>query len=44
MDAIFAAADFSGLTINVQTLLLGFVGLTTLFVGYRYFKKAANRA
>ncbi len=44
MDAIFAAADISGLTTNVTTLLVGFVGVTLLFVGYKYVKRTLGRS
>ena len=43
MDAIFTAADVSGLTTNVSTLLIAFVGVSLLFVAYRYLKKAGIR-
>lgn len=43
MADIFAAADITGLQTNVGTLLLGFVGVSLLFVGYRYLKKAGVR-
>lgn len=44
MDALFTAVDFSGLQGNVQTLLVGFVGILCLFVGYRYLKRATSAA
>ena len=40
MDAIFAAADISTLAANVSTLLIAFVGVSLLFLGYRYVIKA----
>ncbi len=43
MDAIFAAADIAGLSTNVSTLLIGFVGVSLLFVGARYLRKAGVR-
>lgn len=39
MDAIFTAADISGLSTNVSTILVGLVGVSLLFVGYRYLRK-----
>jgi len=39
MDAIFAAADITGLVTNVSTLLIAFVGVCLLFVGYRHLLK-----
>ena len=39
MDAIFAAADITALAGNVSTLLIGFVGVYLLFLGYRYLMK-----
>ena len=39
MDAIFAAADITGLVTNVSTLLIAFVGVCLLFVAYRYLMK-----
>jgi len=43
MDAIFAAADITTLSTNVSTLLIAFVGVSLLFVGYRYLRKAGVR-
>ncbi len=43
IDDIFTAGAITGLTTNVKTLLLGFIGITIMFVGYKYFKRAANR-
>ena len=40
MDAIFAAADISTLAINVSTLLIAFVGVALLYVGYSSVLKA----
>jgi hypothetical protein len=42
MDALFAAADITGLSVNVTTILLGFIGIGLLFVGRRYIGKAAK--
>jgi hypothetical protein len=43
IDDIFTAGAITGLSTNVKTLLLGFIGITIMFVGYKYFKRAANR-
>ena len=43
MDAIFAAADITTLATNVSTLLIGFVGVSLLFVGFRNLRKAGVR-
>jgi len=43
MDAIFAAADVTTLATNVSTLLIAFVGVSLLFVGYRHLRKAGVR-
>lgn len=43
IDDIFTAGAVTGLSTNVKTLLLGFIGITVMFVGYKYFKRAANR-
>lgn len=43
MDALFTAADLTGLSTNVSTVLVGFITVSLLFVGYRYLKKAGIR-
>lgn len=43
MAALFTAADVSTLSTNVETLLVAFVGLGLLFLGYRYVRKALGR-
>lgn len=42
MDAIFTAADVSGLSSNVQTLLVSFVAIALAFVGYKFVKKTLS--
>ena len=42
MDAIFAAANITGLAANISTLLIAFVGVSLLFLGYRHAIKALN--
>ncbi len=44
MDALFTAANITGLSGNVSTLLIGFIGINLLFLGYRYVKKSMGRA
>lgn len=36
---LFAAVDVSGISTNVQTLLISFIGIALLFVGYRFIRK-----
>ena len=43
MDALFTAVDISGLSTNVSTLLIAFIGVSLLFVGYRYIRKSGVR-
>lgn len=40
MDAIFTAANISTLSSNVSTILIAMVGVTLLFVGYKYVRRA----
>ena len=40
MNAIFAAADITGILANVSTLLIAFVGVALLYVGYSSVMKA----
>jgi hypothetical protein len=44
MDALFTAADVSGLSGNVTTLLVAFIGLGLLFTGMKYLKKSGIKA
>lgn len=39
MAALFTAVDVSGVSTNVSTMLIAFVGVGLLFLGYRYIKK-----
>ena len=39
MDALFTAVDISGLATNVSTLMIAFIGVGLLFVGFRYIGK-----
>jgi hypothetical protein len=40
MTALFTAVDISTLSSNVSTILIGFIGIGLLFVGYRYIRKS----
>lgn len=43
MDALFTAVDISTLSTNVSTLLVGFIAVNLLFVGYKYVRRAMNK-
>lgn len=43
MQALFDAVDITGTTTNVTTIMVGFIGLSLLFFGYRIVKKLMNR-
>lgn len=43
MDALFTAVDISTLSGNVSTLLIGFIGVGLLFLGWRYIKRSGVR-
>ncbi len=43
MDALFAAVNLTGLSTNVSTLMVTFVGINLLLLGYRYVRKTMNR-
>lgn len=43
MDALFTAVDIADLATNVSALLVGFIAVSLLFVGYRYIRKAGIR-
>jgi len=42
-SAVFAAADISTLSTDVSAILVGLVGVSLLFVAYRYLRKAGIR-
>lgn len=44
IDDLFTAADTTGLQTNIKTFLLAFIGIAVLFLGYRFVKRAMNRA
>ena len=39
IDNLFTAVDVSGIGTNVSTLLIAFIGINLLFLGYRYVRK-----
>lgn len=43
MEAIVTAADVSGLSTNVTTILVTMIGVGLAFVAYKYVKKAMNK-
>jgi len=43
MSALFTAVDISALSTNVSTILVGFIGVSLLFVAYRYIRKSGVR-
>lgn len=43
MADLFTAADISPLATNVSTLLVAFIGVSLLFLGYRYIRKSGVR-
>ena len=44
MDALFTAVDVTGVSTNVSTLLIAFIGVNLLFLGYKYVKRTMGRA
>jgi hypothetical protein len=42
MQALFDAVDITGVTTNVSTLLIGFIGIGLLFLGYAYVKRTMH--
>lgn len=43
MDALFTAVDISSLTTNVSTIIIGFIAVGLLFLGWRYIKRTGVR-
>ncbi|WP_456385297.1 hypothetical protein [Desulfolithobacter sp.] len=39
MDALFTAVDISSLSTNTSALMISFIGVALLFVGFRYIKR-----
>jgi len=42
MQALFDAVDITGVSTNVSTLMLGFIGIGLLFLGYYYVKRTMH--
>lgn len=42
MDALFNAVNLTGLSTNISTLMLGFIGVGVLFVARRYIGRTAK--
>lgn len=40
---LFAAVDVTGIQSNIGTLLLAFIGISTLFLGARYVRKTMSQ-
>jgi len=43
MDALFTAASLTDLTTNISSMLVTFIGIGLLFLGFRYIKKVFGR-
>ena len=43
MDALFQAVDITGASTNINTLLIGFIGVNLAFLGYKWVRKTMNR-
>lgn len=43
MTELFAAADITGLSTNVSTMLIAFVGVALLFTAYKFVKRSLSR-
>jgi len=43
IDNMFSAVSVAGISTNVSTLLIAFIGINLLFLGYRYVRKTMNR-
>ena len=39
MQALFDAVDITGISTNVSTLMVGFIGVGLLFLGYAYVRR-----
>lgn len=44
MDTLFEAVNIAGVNTNVSTLLVSFIGINLLFLGYGFIKKTFHRA
>jgi hypothetical protein len=43
LDTLFAAVDISSVSSNVITILAALIGVTVVFLGYRFIRKAIGR-
>ena len=43
IDTLFTAVDISGISSNTQTLLLGFIGINLLILGYVFVRKVMSK-
>lgn len=43
MQDLFDAVDVATISTNVGTLMVAFIGINLLFLGYRYVRKTMNR-
>jgi hypothetical protein len=39
IDTLFEAVNISGISTNVSTLMIGFIGIGLLFLGYSYVRR-----
>ena len=44
MQAMFDAVDVTGVSTNVSTLLIAFICINLLFLGYKYVKRTMGRS
>lgn len=44
MDAVFAAINITSLATSVTTLVVGFVGVGLIFLGWKYAKRVMRGA
>jgi hypothetical protein len=44
MQDLFDAVNVTGVSTNVSTLLVAFIGINLLFLGYKYVRKSMGRA
>ncbi|MGD9950061.1 MAG: hypothetical protein AB7U29_16530 [Desulfobulbus sp.] len=42
MTALFEAVDITGVSTNVSTLMLGFIAISLLFLGYAYVTRTIH--
>ncbi len=42
MQALFDAVDVTGISTNVSTLMISFIGIGLLFLGYAYVKRTMS--